>query len=219
MDALTKKIEAFLNISSGDGSGYGYGDGSGDGCGYGYGYGYGSGYGDGYGSGDGDGDGYGDGDGLTEFEGSKVYNIDGVYTCITNVHGNLATGFTIKYNSVKKPCYIVKVDDCFAHGETAEEAFRDAQAKAFKNMPIGERIKQVIAKYPDIDKKIANTELFVLHNMLTGSCEFGRRQFAEQHGIDVEYGAMTMREFCQLTKNAYGSQAIRDLALSYGIEL
>ena len=37
----------------------------------------------------------------------------------------------------------------------------------------------------------------------------GRRQFARDHGIDVENAAMTLREFLELTKDAYGGDVIR----------
>ena len=154
---------------------------------------------------------------MMEYDGKKLYNIDGVPTAIESVHGNLAKGFSIQDNCIKVPCYVAKVDDCFAHGATAEEAYRDAQAKAFQNKPIEERVKSVAEQHPDVDAKIANKELFAIHNMLTGSCEFGRRQFAEQHDIDVEHGSMTMREFCTLTKDAYGGENIRMLAKEYSI--
>ena len=37
----------------------------------------------------------------------------------------------------------------------------------------------------------------------------GRRQFARDHGIDVDSTTMTLREFLNLTKDAYGGDVIR----------
>ena len=216
---------------SGDGYGYGYGYGSGDGYGSGYGYGYGygygdgSGYGDGYGSGDGSGygygsgDGYGDGngDGIEEFEGHKVYVIDGVPTCITQVKGDLAKGFTIKYNAVKVTCFVARCDGFFAHGETAHDAMRDAREKAMEAKPLSDKIADIVKAHPDPDAEVYCSELFSLHHVLTGSCEFGRRQFCERHGIDVENDKMTLRKFCELTRNEYGGEAVKALAEKYGI--
>ena len=242
MESLTDKIEKFLAISSGygsgsgSGSGSGYGDGSGSGYGSGYGdgygdgsgsgsgsgSGYGSGYGDGYGSGDGDGDGSGDGSGsgygIEEFDGHKLYSIDDVPTVITAVHGNYAQGFTIKNNSIKVPCYIARVDNKFAHGETLRQALEDATAKAMQAKPLEERIADTVKAHQDPNEIIPNTELFKLHNVLTGSCKFGRKQFCEQHGISLD-DAMTMCRFMELTANAYGGEAIRQLAKAYNFTI
>ena len=206
MESLKDKIEKFLEIGYGDGSG----SGSGDGSGYGSGDGSGSGYGSGYGS--------GDGSGIEEFDGHKLYNIDGVPTAINSVHGNYAQGFTVKYNSIKVPCYIARVDNSFAHGETLRQALEDATAKAMQAKPLEERIADTVKAHPDPTEIIPNTELFKLHNVLTGSCEFGRKQFCEQHCISLD-DAMTMCRFMELTADAYGGYAIRQLADAYGLTL
>ena len=210
MDTIEERIKRFLEIGSGSGSGYGYGDGDGYGSGYGDGYGDGSGYGDGYGSG------YGDGYGLDleEFDGHKLHDIDGVPTAITAVLGNYAEGFTIKYNAVKVPCFIARVDNSFAHGDTLRNAQRDAERKAFQAKPVEQRIADTVAKYPDIHADIPNSELFELHNALTGSCEFGRRQFCESHGISLD-GSMTMERFIEITSDAYGGEIIKKLKIKY----
>ena len=200
MDSLTDKIEKFLAISSGYGYGYGSGDGSGDGYG------------------DGDGDGSGDGYGIEEFDGHKLYSIDGVPTAITAVHGNYAQGFTIKHNSIKVPCYIARVDNSFAHGNTLRQALEDANAKALQAKPLEDCIADTVKTHPDPNEIIPNTELFKLHNILTGSCEFGRKQFCEQHGISLD-DAMTMCRFMKLTANAYGGDAIRKLAKAYNFTI
>ena len=47
------------------------------------------------------------------------------------------------------------------------------------------------------------------HHRLTGSCDMGRKQFARDHGVDLEHGMMTLTEFLELTKDAYGGDVIR----------
>jgi hypothetical protein len=216
MDSLEAKIEKFLEIGDGYGSGYGYGScsGSGDGSGSGSGSGYG--YGSGSGSGDGSGSGSGSGSGFIEFDGHKIYKIDDVPTCIIRVSGSYAIGFTIKDNSVKVPCYIARVENFFAHGETLREAFNDATAKATQAKPIEQRIAETVKIHPDPDCIVENSELYRLHNILTGSCEFGRKQFIERHGISLD-DSMTMREFISLTKNDFGGDTIKKLAAAYNI--
>ena len=218
---MEEVIKQFLAVSYGSGYGDGYGDGSGDGSGDGYGYGDGDGDGSGYGDGDGDGYGYGDGDGdgIKSYNGHEVYRIDDMQTIIYSVHGNIARGATINSDFTLADCYIAKCGDYFAHGETAKQAMADAQSKAWQNKPIEERIDYVIGKYPNVDVPIEHSTLFSLHNFLTGSCLFGRQEFAKSHSLDPEHGAMTMREFIHLTKDAYGGGNIRQLADAYKIKL
>ena len=222
---MEEVIKQFLAISSVDGSGDGSGYGSGSGSGYGYGFGFGS--GDGYGDGDGDGSGDGDGDGygygsgygIKSYNGYEVYIIDDMRTIIHSVHGNIARGAIINSDLTLADCYIAKYEDYFAHGETAKQAMADAQSKAYQNKPFEERIDYVIEKYPDVDVLIEHSALFSLHNFLTGSCLFGRKEFAKAHSLDPEHGSMTMREFIHLTKDAFGGDNIRQLADAYKIRL
>lgn len=238
MESLAEKIKVFLananSNSNGDGSGCGEVNDNGDGYGFGSGscYSYffapGSGYGDGDGCGNGDGDGcvggYGgdgddgtddDGTGMKEWNGRKVYYIDDTPTLIDSVVGNYAKGYIIKTDLNLTPCYIAKFEDCFAHGETLHKAFSDAMGKVFENLPIEERIEKFVAKHPDKNMVVDNTELFDWHNRLTGSCEMGRRTFADEHGIDVDNGSMTIAQFIALTENDYGSEIIRRLKERY----
>ncbi len=227
---LDEKIKAFLTVSSGygygygDGSGYGDGYGSGDGYGYGYGDGSGSGYGygsgSGYGSGDGSGSGYGYGsgsgygsgdgygDGIKSFNGAPVYRIDGVNTMIRAVRGNTAHGAILNDDLTLTPCYIVKQDNIFAHGETLREAMEALRDKLFEDMPEDERIDAFLRE-TDREKTYPTQYFYDWHHRLTGSCDMGRKQFARDHGVDLEHGMMTLTEFLELTKDAYGGDVIR----------
>ena len=200
----TIKIKEFLAARSGDGSGSGSGSGSGDGSGSGYGYGYGSGYGDGYGSGYGSGSGYG----IKKYDGEDVHMIDGVQTIITAVHGNIAKGFILQSDLTLTPCFIAKVDGCFAHGETVRQAVTDARDKAFEGLPQEERITAFLdAIKPNTEYPVMT--LYDWHHRLTGSCEAGRKAFAKDHGIDLS-ADMTREAFFELTKDAYGGSVIRE---------
>lgn len=144
----------------------------------------------------------------------RMYSIDEMPTVINSVHGNFAKGAII-VNGQRDDCYIAKVGTCYAHGDTIAEAFHFANTKAKHAIPYEQRIEEFVTKYPSLDIVVANKELFSWHNYLTGSCETGRRAFAKEHSIDVENGAMTIREFLSLTRDSYGGSVINQLKEFY----
>ena len=155
---------------------------------------------------------------VSTLNGQSVYLIDGIRTIINSVHKNVAKGVVVNDDSSMTDCYVVRIGNYFAHGTTPREAWKDALKKSFLEYPVEDRIKKIIEKYPDLDKKIQHRELFALHNSLTGSCRFGREHFAKEHNINTETGEMSMREFIKITKDAYfGGDIIKQLAKEYGI--
>ena len=246
MEDLEDKIKNFLAIDigdgSGDGSGWGYnnyngngdgsgcgynnynGDGSGCGCGNGndYNNGYGKGYGCGCGSygkdyGWGYGRSYDDNVGLKEINGKKVYIVDGTQTIFTSVRGNVAQGFIVQSDLQLTPCFIVKENNKFAHGSTLRDAFTSLQEKLYDDSTEEERIEAFKKKFPDYDEKYDNKDLFTYHHVLTGSCRMGREEFVKGKGLSLD-GKTSVREFVELTKNAYGGDIIKELPKAYGIE-
>lgn len=238
MDVL--KIEKFLSVGNGgsghgddngsgrgngngngNGRGNGYGDGNGRGKGNGNGNGYGDGYGNGYGSGNGRGSGYGNGNGtgngsgIKNINGHNVYNVDDTPTIFTHIHGNVAKGYILEHNVIFKPCYIVKGNGYFAHGETLQEAQNALEEKIIDKMDVEEKIKLFKEKFPDVNKKYAVKDFYQWHHNLTGSCEMGRKSFANSHNIDIDNDMMTVKEFIKLTENAYCGEVIKELKESY----
>ena len=162
------------------------------------------------GSGDGSGYGYGSGDGISSFNGRKVYMIDGIQMLIDNVRGNIAKGAVLCDDLTLQPCYVVKENNLFAHGYTLHDAMQSLQEKLMQKLPIEERIKRFLAEHNTTDKYPAR-DLFEWHHHLTGSCRFGRENFCHNKGIDVDHDEFTVREFIDLTINAYKSGVIRAL--------
>ena len=199
---------------SGDGGGRGYG--SGGGCGYGYGGGYGSGDGSGHSSGDGSGYGSGCGYGIKEINGHTVYDADDIKTIITSIRDNIAQGFILEKNTKLVPCYIVKKNNKFAHGNTLHDAFMSLQEKLYDNSTEKDRIEAFKRKFPSYDTKYNNRDLFVYHNVLTGSCRMGRESFVNSNGLSLD-DKTTVREFVELTKNAYGGDIVKKLPEAYGV--
>ena len=209
MEALEEKIKKFLaiDVGSGDGSGYGYGDGYGSGDGSGSGDGYGSGYGDGY----------GDGYGVKEISGSMIYIVDNTPTIITSVRANVAQGFIVQSDLQTIPCYIVKENNKFAHGDTLRDAFMSLHEKLYDDSTEEERIEAFMKQFPEYDVKYDNMDLFVYHHVLTGSCRMGREAFMSNKGLSLD-GKTSVREFVELTKNSYGGDIIKKLPEAYGIK-
>lgn len=203
MEMLETKIKNFLNLSSG--SGYGSGDDSGSGSGDDSGSGYGYGYGD------------DSGDGVKEVNGDTVYIVDYVPTIIKSVRDNIAQGFILQRDLTLKPCYIVKEQNMFAHGDTLHDAFTALQEKLYDNSTEEERIEAFRKKFPEYDTLYPNRDLFTYHHVLTGSCRMGRESFCKDKGIDLD-GSTTVREFVELTKDSYGGDVICKLPEVYGVK-
>jgi hypothetical protein len=207
---------------SGYGAGVGYGSGYGAGVGYGSGdgsgSGYGSGYDSGYGSGSGDvygyGYGFGDGSGIKMFSHQQVNNIDSIPTIITSLKGNIAKGFILNSDFTLSPCFVVKHNSVFAHGETLHEAQQALERKLFDEMEVEERIEMFLKEF-EPNKKYKGLVFFDWHNKLTGSCEMGRKSFIRDNNLslDDEY---TVDEFIAITENSYGSEIIKQLKANWG---
>lgn len=197
----------------GDGSGKGNGEGGGNGFGYGNGEGSGNGEGNGFGFGFGNGFGNGSGNGITEFEGVIGYKIDGITTFLVSIKHNVGKGFTLNNNVIKVPCWVYLTDDGYiAHGETLHDAMEAAVDKFIQAKPLDERISDFVDTHTDIDNEY--DDLFKWHNILTGSCEFGRKQWCEAHGLKPT-DSITIRRFIEETKNEYGGDVIRKVEEMY----
>jgi hypothetical protein len=226
-----------MNNSSGDGSGYGSGYGSGDGSGYGLGYGsgddsdYGSGYGSGnssgnssgydsgYGYGDSSGNssgydsdyGYGSGSNLLTYNDKLVEYIDNTPTVILSKHGDTSCGFIINNDLTTTPCFVAKSQGYTAHGETLKEAVSCLQDKIINNMPIDKKIQQFNESFHR-GVSYRASEFYRWHNVLTGSCEMGRKQFMRNHDIEDD-DKFTVEEFIALTKENYGGSIIKQIEM------
>ena len=190
METLEDRIKAFLSLNSGSGSGDGSGDGYGDGSGY--------------------------GSGVKEVNGDAVCMVDGVPTIIKSVRDNIAQGFILENDLTLEPCFIVKEQNKFAHGETLHDAFTALQEKLYDDSTEEERIEAFRKKFPEYDTSYPNRDLFAYHHVLTGSCRMGRESFCISKGIDLD-GTTTIREFIELTKGSYGGDVICKLPEAYGI--
>lgn len=116
-----------------------------------------------------------------------------------------------------QPCYIVKENNKFAHGDTLHDAFTSLQEKLYNESTEEERIEAFVKKFPNYDTPYPNRDLFAYHHVLTGSCRMGRESFCKDKGINLD-GSTTVRDFVSLTKDSYGSETIRKLPQVYGVD-
>ena len=218
MEMLEEKIRAFLAVSNGSCTGASAGKGDAIGRGFGL-LVCGLSGGNGCGSGSPDGNGYGSGDnfGVKDINGNIVYIIDDIPTIITSVRNNIAKGFIVKNDLQFEPCYVVKENNEFAHGDTLKDAFMSLQEKLYDDSTEEERIEAFKKKFPEYDVKYNNRDLFVYHHVLTGSCRMGRESFVSNKGLSLD-GKTSVREFVKLTQDAYGGDIIKKLPEAYGIK-
>ena len=144
--------------------------------------------------------------------------IDDVPTLIDRVRGDYAKGSILRDDLSLQPCYVARVVNSFAHGDTLHQALADATAKELEDQPIEERIARFVAEFPDPDKAVPFKSLYTWHHVLTGSCTMGRDEFTRSHSLDTAKD-YTPRYFIEITAHAYGGEAIRQLAESYGIKI
>ncbi len=155
-------------------------------------------------------------DTILEFNGYKVYTIDSLATIIYSVKENIARGAILNPDLTTTDCYLARVENYFAHGTTVKQAFQEAYAKWKATSPIKERIVDFIKAHPALD--VPYDDLFSWHHILTGSCSFGRLAWCKQHGYKPT-DSITVRTFITQTKDAYGSEVIKQLAEYYNIKL
>ena len=200
----------------GYGNGKGYGDGVGKGREYNFGHGYGWGNGCDYDCNYGNGNGNSYSDRIKNINGYDVYRVDDIPTIFTHIHGNIAKGYILEQNVILKPCYIVKGNGYFAHGETLRDAQFALEEKILSGIDIRKKIKLFKEEFSDLNKKYFVKDFYQWHHILTGSCEMGRKSFARNHDIDIENDMMTVKEFISLTEDAYRGKIIKELKESYG---
>lgn len=74
-----------------------------------------------------------------------------------------------------------------------------------------EEINEFIESFDNLVKKYKAMLFYERHYKLTGSCNLGRKSFADTNNIDLQKDKFTVQEFINLTKNSYGDDIILKL--------
>ena len=179
-------------IISGSGSGLGWGLDSGESLGL--------------GSGSGEGEGYT----LMILYGRIVHYIDGIPCLPVSAHGDtMAVDVIDEQDWTLSRAYVARWQGEAAHGETVRKAVEAARNKYFARMGPGEKKRQLLDLFAE-KGRLTVKELYAWHGRITGSCEFGRSRFQEEHGFKDD-DTLSLEEFVELTRNAYGGDLIASL--------
>ena len=145
---------------------------------------------------------------IWKYHNREYIKADGIFQRVIKRKGNV---YQVQNIGAEDITYLVTDgNDVWAHGTTLHDAHTALQAKLLQNKPIAERIADFKAEF-ESGKKYPASEFFKWHHILTGSCEFGRREFCRQHNIDLDNDTYTVEEFIELTKNAYGGEIIKQI--------
>lgn len=164
----------------------------------------------------GDGSGYGSGNGygISKFENFSVCVIDNIYTIITNIKGNIASGYILNTDLSLTPTYIAKNDKFFSHGKSVKEAMFDCHQKYILSLNINEKIESFRKEFNNTEKYDAIL-FYKWHNLLTGSCKQGRDNFCNNHSINIDTDKFSVKEFIEICRDNYGYDTIKLLYKYY----
>lgn len=158
------------------------------------------------GYGNGDGNGYG----LKKINGRKVFHVDGIPCQPVEVHNVWAKVKIINTKDFTlKECFLAKYHGVIAHGESVKNALRDAQEKYFSSFDFEDLKKKLLEEFSE-KGSLTVAELFKWHGLLTGSCTCGRQQFQKENDLK-DSDKLTLKQFVELTRNAYGGEKIKEL--------
>lgn len=150
---------------------------------------------------------------LTSYNGEKVYYVDGIPMIIKSVHSNIAHGYVIKDDMNLEECYVAKGHGYFAHGNSIKGAIDALESKILSNLDIDTKIKEFKETFKK-GVKYSGHEYYNWHNILTGSCEFGRNNFVKNHNINLD-DELTPNEFLKLVEGEYGWSILEQLVKHY----
>jgi len=140
-----------------------------------------------------------------------IRNIDG-YTMLID-YEKITKGITVckaryfgggKIKDLKK-CYVAKVGNHWAHGETAKEAIQDANDKA----TLGADVEEVVA---EIKRTVMVT--IAQYRAITGACREGCRQFLQSIG-KPDATELPLADVMQQVKGHYGFIKFKEVINNY----
>ena len=100
-----------------------------------------------------------------------------------------------KIEEIKK-LLVVEKDGIFSHGETVEQAIKDFRYK------IGNRDTSAFNYLKTTKDEISTDEFIKAYRVITGSCEFGTKDFVEKYELKEKYTVKEALQFLK-SKNAY----------------
>ena len=150
---------------------------------------------------------------ILEYQGKPVEYIDGLPCIIIAEHASSAMVDVISEKDYTlSRAYIAEVDGYYGHGSTLREAIDYARAKSLEGRPLEDRlaiVRRAFAKSED--GKLSVGELSEYHNLLTGSCQYGRSRFIEEKNLSLT-DRFSLDEFVEIVGFAYGGENVKRLS-------
>lgn len=139
-----------------------------------------------------------------------VAYIDGIPCIVRSAHSKWAKVSVIRTDDFTlKDAFVGRYETAIAHGDTIRKAIDAAREKYFSMLDFNRQKKRLLAEFAE-NKRLSVKELYQWHGILTGSCEYGRSLFQEEHELSDD-DELTLSEFVQLTKSSYGGDVIARL--------
>ena len=153
---------------------------------------------------------------ILRHEGEEVHYIDDIPCIVRSIHDDwLAVDVISTEDFTTKRAFVAKVNGVVAHGDTLRDAIQAAHDKFMASLNREERCKMFKEQFPELNKLYKAMDFFNWHGTVTGSCSFGRTEFANRKKINIETDVLTVNEFFALTDKEYGSDTIALLKTYY----
>ncbi len=150
--------------------------------------------------------------GLKEYNGHKLYYINNYVLYITNIHFPYAMGEIIKNDLTTQKCFIAKVNNHIAVGESIHSVIDELREKIKVSTDNEFDVaKAFVLSHPDYDKEYDWDEMVLWHSLTNYSCEEGRRKFTK-NANKLKGSKATPRELVEFMKKS------RDYRLGEKIE-
>jgi hypothetical protein len=100
------------------------------------------------------------------------------------------------------------------HGASLKECIKGVEQKIIKSLGFVEACKKFMKRFPKLNQQYSVGVLQEWHNILTNSCEPGRKGFLKLHDKKLT-DRVTLQTFFDTTKGAWGGDKIAELEKMY----
>ena len=150
--------------------------------------------------------------GIKRYNGNDVYFINGYALYITHIRKPYAMGEIIKNDLTTQPCYIARVNNHIAVGESLHDVIEELRDKiSISNDNEYDVAQAFVLAHPDYEKEYDWDEMVFWHSLTTASCKEGRDKFSS-HANKGKGSKATPKELIDFIKQS------RDKSLGEKIE-
>ena len=142
-----------------------------------------------------------DNKGILEYNGHKVYYIDGYLLYITHIRKPGAIGIIIKNDLTTQDCYLGKINNNIVVVSNLHDGIEELRKKIIKNIDnIDDIVEAFVLAHPNYEKEYDWEEMLTWHSLDKTSCLDGRKRFSKFANKGVNSKA-TPKELVEIMKN------------------